>query len=239
MDVIYGSVPMQRLIGILALLRTRFDTTYDRARSALFFYVIVKYGVRSLRHIRARGTLETFREGWSWFSEVRYPQPRRPQSRKADVCAPQRTLLLLLTLPPMAAKVEPQMAQARRDIEKKLIPSGPQVVRYLTLPAEGQPKDWILSEMDRMDAYCHSVDDRGAKLHDWKDGKISGAVYRGSSRFWCSRSSIECMRRRWTGSNQYHRHGLRTLLRFQPITSERVPNYSEDGSRSRVHVFEV
>lgn len=99
----------------------------------------------------------------------------------ADIRAPQRTLLLLLTLPPMAAKVEPQMAQARRDIEKKLVPSGPQVARYLSLPSEGQTKDWILSEMDRMDSYCHTFDDRGVKLHDWKDGKMSGAVYRESN----------------------------------------------------------
>jgi len=81
----------------------------------------------------------------------------------------------------MASKVEPQMAKARRDIENKLVPSGPQVVRYLSLPPEGQSKGWILAEMDRMDSYCHSFDDRGAKLHDWKDGKISGAVYRE----WC------------------------------------------------------
>src|ERR1700742_4087955 len=78
----------------------------------------------------------------------------------------------------MASRVEPQMAKARRDIENKLVPSGSQVVRYLSLPPEGQSKDWILAEMDRMDSYCHSFDDRGAKLHDWKGGKISGAVYR-------------------------------------------------------------
>lgn len=78
----------------------------------------------------------------------------------------------------MASKVEPQMTKARKDIEKQLVPSGPQVVRYLSLPPEGQTKDWILAEMDRMDSYCHSFDDRGTKLHDWKDGKVSGAVYR-------------------------------------------------------------
>ena len=71
MDAVYGSVPVQRLVGLLALLRTRFDTTYDRARTILFFYVVIKYGVKSLRHIRARGTLETFQEGWGWLSEVR------------------------------------------------------------------------------------------------------------------------------------------------------------------------
>ena len=71
MDAVYGSVPMQQLVGLLALLRTRFHTTYDRARTILFLYVIIKYGVKALRHLRARGTLETFREGWSWLSQVR------------------------------------------------------------------------------------------------------------------------------------------------------------------------
>ncbi|KAF9643173.1 PLP-dependent transferase [Thelephora ganbajun] len=159
MDAILDSAPAQHLIDVLSLLQTRFGTTYDRARTLLFFYVVTKYGIKSLRHLRARGTVGTLREGWSWLSE--------------------RTLLLVLALPPMVAKVEPQMAKARKDIEKKLIPSGPQVIRYLSLPSEGQSRDWILAEMDRMDSYCHSFDSKGAKLHDWKDGKISGAVYHG------------------------------------------------------------
>ena len=126
----------------------------------------------------------------------------------------QRTLLLLLTLPPMASKVEPQMAEARKDIEKKLVPSGPQVIRYLSLPPEGQPKDWILAEMDRMDSYCHSFDDNGAKLHDWKDGKVSGAVYREWPYFRPFIPYIECMDRRWTGPDELNCRRLRTLLCF-------------------------
>ena len=76
MDTIYGSVSMQRLVDLLALLRARFDTSYDRARTLLFFYVVIKYGVKSVRHLRARGTFETFREGWSCLSEVRCLQFR-------------------------------------------------------------------------------------------------------------------------------------------------------------------
>lgn len=75
-------------------------------------------------------------------------------------------------------KTDPQMAQTRRDIEKKLIPSGPQVTRYLSLPPEGQTTDWILSEIDKMDNCCYNFDDSGRKLYDWRDGKISGVVYR-------------------------------------------------------------
>ena len=102
----------------------------------------------------------------------------------------------------MAAKVEPQMAQARRDIEKKLLPSGPQVVRYLSLPPEGQTKDWISSEMDRMDGYCHNFDENGHQLHDWKDGKVSGAVYRESTHFPRFQLGIKCMHRRWAGPDE-------------------------------------
>ena len=114
----------------------------------------------------------------------------------------------------MAAKVEPQMAQARRDIEKKLVPSGPQVVRYLSLPPEGQTKDWILSEMDKMDNYCHNVDENGYKLHDWKDGKISGAVYRESSYFQDFGPGIEYVGRWRAGPNELDCCRLRTLLCF-------------------------
>lgn len=71
MDVIYGSGQIRRLVGLMALLRKRFDTAYDRARTLLFFYVVINYGVKSARHLRARGTLETFKEGWSWLLKVR------------------------------------------------------------------------------------------------------------------------------------------------------------------------
>lgn len=71
MDVVYGSVPIQRLVALLESLRTRFHTSYDRARTLLFCYVVLRYAIKSVRHLRARGTLETFQEGWNRLSEVR------------------------------------------------------------------------------------------------------------------------------------------------------------------------
>ena len=47
MDRIYGSVPIQRLTVVLAMLRTQFNTTYDRARTPLFFYFVISRGVKS------------------------------------------------------------------------------------------------------------------------------------------------------------------------------------------------
>ena len=113
-----------------------------------------------------------------------------------------------MTLPHMTSKIEPQMAKARRDIEKKLVPSGPQVVRYLSLPPEGQTKDWILAETDRTDSYCHSFDDRGVKLHDWKDGKVSGAVYRESSHLQLLAPDIKCAGRWRRGPDEPDRRRL-------------------------------
>jgi len=73
----------------------------------------------------------------------------------------------------MKAKVASEMEQARLDIEAKLIPQGPNVVRHLTLPEQGKSLEWILEEMKRMDEeHSHA---------DYKVGKLSGAVYRAYS----------------------------------------------------------
>jgi len=65
------------------------------------------------------------------------------------------------------------MDKAKLDIENKLVPKGADVVRHLTLPAEGQAPEWILAEMERMDG------ELGAQA-TWRHGKLSGAVYRTS-----------------------------------------------------------
>jgi sphinganine-1-phosphate aldolase len=64
------------------------------------------------------------------------------------------------------------MAKAKQDIEKKLVTSGPNVVRHLSLPLQGRPIEWIDAEMAKMDEECGGGD-------KWKLGKLSGAVYHG------------------------------------------------------------
>ena len=71
----------------------------------------------------------------------------------------------------MRKNVESQMNQAKLDIMDKLVPKGPNVVRHLTLPEKGKSLEWILAEMDKMD---HELD----HSTDWRQGKLSGAVYR-------------------------------------------------------------
>ena len=62
------------------------------------------------------------------------------------------------------------MGKARESIESKMIPKGANVIRHLTLPAEGKSLEWIEKEMDTMDSEV-----KGA---NWLQGKLSGAVYR-------------------------------------------------------------
>lgn len=63
------------------------------------------------------------------------------------------------------------MDKAKLDIENKLVPRGANVARHLTLPVKGMDPEWILKEMDKMDV------EMGTNIN-WRDGKLSGAVYR-------------------------------------------------------------
>jgi sphinganine-1-phosphate aldolase len=67
--------------------------------------------------------------------------------------------------------VEEEMAFARVEIERKLIPQGKDVVRHLALPKEGCTLEWILDSMEQMDQEAPSHT-------DYREGKLSGAVYR-------------------------------------------------------------
>lgn len=76
-----------------------------------------------------------------------------------------------MKIPAVKKKVDAEMARVKADIRSKLIPEGPKVMRHLALPAQGKSKEWIIAEMQRMD-------DESTHSHAWKDGKISGAIYR-------------------------------------------------------------
>ena len=80
-------------------------------------------------------------------------------------------LLIALRLPSARRKVERELGAAKLEIEKKLLPQGPNVTRHLALPPTGHSAEWIMQEMDKMDKECDNHT-------DWKVGKISGAVYR-------------------------------------------------------------
>jgi len=80
-------------------------------------------------------------------------------------------MLFAKKLPPTKQKVQLEMAKARKGIEDKLAPRGPDYSRHIAIPLEGHSAEWIESEMTKMDA-----EQPGTK---WQDGKCSGAVYHG------------------------------------------------------------
>lgn len=52
--------------------------TVDNAKSLLFFYVVFKYSLKSLRHVSARGLITTAKESYQSVAQVRRDFPHRP-----------------------------------------------------------------------------------------------------------------------------------------------------------------
>ncbi|KAG2016389.1 glutamate decarboxylase [Coprinopsis cinerea AmutBmut pab1-1] len=125
----------------------------DIAKSALFYYVIAIYSLKAYRHLRARGVTTTGKEVFNYVSQF--------------------VVRLILRVPSTKRKVAAQMDKAKLDVENKLVPKGPDVTRHLALPEEGKSIEWILAEMDKMDA------ELDGKSNVWREGKLSGAVYHG------------------------------------------------------------
>ncbi|KAF8634287.1 hypothetical protein AX17_004242, partial [Amanita inopinata Kibby_2008] len=126
----------------------------DTAKTLLFWFVVLRQTVKIQRHLRARGVRSSIRELYVWIS--------------------QQVIQMVLRMPRTRQKVESQMNKAKLDIEDRLVPKGANVVRHLTLPEEGKSLEWILAEMEKMDIEL-------GKDANWRQGKLSGAVYHGGN----------------------------------------------------------
>lgn len=125
----------------------------NNAKSALFVYVLLTQTLKMQRHLRGRGLTTSVKDVYTWISQV--------------------IIRLILRVPATRKKVEERMNQTRLDIEAKILPKGADVVRHLSIPEEGKSLEWILAEMDKMDAEMAHT--------NWRQGKVSGAVYRACS----------------------------------------------------------
>ena len=79
---------------------------------------------------------------------------------------------LFLRAPGVRSQVKKQVAEAVAKLEGKLIPQGPGVSRYLTLPKEGWTEEQVRQELQRLGEMHHTR---------WEDGMVSGAVYHGGN----------------------------------------------------------
>lgn len=83
----------------------------------------------------------------------------------------QRTLYgWFLRAPGVRSQVEKQVSEAIMKLQTKLVPSGPGVVRYLSLPKEGWSEEMVRNEVEKLATMDHTR---------WEDGFVSGAVYHG------------------------------------------------------------
>ncbi|KAI9628577.1 hypothetical protein KEM48_011533 [Puccinia striiformis f. sp. tritici PST-130] len=140
-DVMAGGLTRNRLQNILSL---------KGIRDLVFLYVVWKYFISSYRHLRARGVRKTINETYIQLATFGFK------------CA--------LRVPSIHRKVTSQLDDASADMEKKLAPKGPGIVRWLELPQEGKSSEWLTDELQSLSELPSS---------NWQSGKVSGTVYHG------------------------------------------------------------
>lgn len=77
---------------------------------------------------------------------------------------------IVLRTPGVRSKVQAQVTEAISRLEGKLVPKGPGVSRYLTLPKEAWTEQQVRAELQKLGDMEHTR---------WEDGFVSGAVYHG------------------------------------------------------------
>ena len=84
-----------------------------------------------------------------------------------------RTLYgIFLKAPGVRNQVQKQVTDAITKLEGKLVPQGPGISRYLTLPKEGWSEQQVRAELGKLGDMEHTR---------WEDGLVSGAVYHGGN----------------------------------------------------------
>ena len=143
--------------------------TLDNLKNIIFYCLVVKYTLKCWHRLVAHGPVRTVVDGWRWLSLVRSLSVSVRSEHLTFF--PQKVILLAMRLPSARAKVEAEIGKVRQDLVTKLVPRGPGVTRHISLPSQGQSAQWVAEEMEKMDAESENT---GL----WKQGKLSGAVYR-------------------------------------------------------------
>ncbi|CED82020.1 plp-dependent transferase [Phaffia rhodozyma] len=124
------------------------------------YYIWTNIILASYRHIRARGVKGTGTEIYLTFQQF--------------------IVSLLLRLPSSQAKVKAELSALRSTLTDKLAPPRPHLNRNLRLPASGLTKDVLMAELEKYAALGSSESVKNGKSgEDWKEGRVSGAVYSG------------------------------------------------------------
>lgn len=124
--------------------------TLTRFRNILFILFVLRYTRLALQYVYGYGPIGTV------FAVNK---------------AVKRSLYrIFLGLPGVRTKVQAQIDTAILGLEKKLVPSGPGVTSYTSLPTTGWSGDQVRAELEKLGEMQHTR---------WEDGRVSGAVYHG------------------------------------------------------------
>jgi sphinganine-1-phosphate aldolase len=121
-----------------------------RFRNIVFFLFLLRWTRKGLLKLKGRGLFGTFADTYISIRRTLYG--------------------LFLRAPGVRSQVQKQVTEAITKLQAKLVPSGPGVVRFLTLPKDGWSEETVLKELDTLATMDHTR---------WEDGYVSGAVYHG------------------------------------------------------------
>ena len=140
---LYDEIPNLR--GIKAL-------TSRSIRNIVFFFFLFRWTRKAALQLKGRGI---------WGSSLDFYNTVR------------RSLYgIFLRSPGVRSKVQKSVSESISKLEGKLVPKGPGINHYLTLPKEGWSDSQVSAELGKLEGMDHTK---------WEDGLVSGAVYHGGS----------------------------------------------------------
>ncbi|KAL2047881.1 hypothetical protein ABVK25_011212 [Lepraria finkii] len=122
----------------------------DLLRNLVFVFFLIRWTRKAVLQFKGRGLFGTVAETYISIRKTLYG--------------------IFLRSPGVRNKVQAQVAETLAKLEGKLVPKGPGINRYLTLPKEGWTETQVRGELEKLGEMEHTR---------WEDGLVSGAVYHG------------------------------------------------------------
>lgn len=116
----------------------------------MFFFFLLKWTRKAALQLKGRGLIGTTADTYTTLRRIIYG--------------------LFLQAPGVRSQVQKQVSDAVKKLEGRLVPKGPGISRYLTLPKEGWSEQQVRAELQKASEMEHTR---------WEDGLVSGAVYHG------------------------------------------------------------
>ena len=124
----------------------------DSLRNLIFFLFLLRWTRKGVLQLKGRGLFGTVAEAYISIRRTLYG--------------------IFLRTPGVRSQVQKQVTEAITKLERKLVPQGPGISRYLTLPKEGWTEQQVRAELGKLGDMEHT---------SWEDGLVSGAVYHGGN----------------------------------------------------------